>query len=212
MASILFKNVVQRNWGARKGSSSRSLSKTFSHYKVLSFDLQMKAFIDDDIKNAIKKVLPDFLTRYQMKAFRSQLDDAVRIISKTDYPESFVPLFQYFISNLKDFNTLIAANNPPDFLSDVVFNFFQTLNMVTKEQLRRRTHNTKDMFYNYYAQILAEFSKIWTTFNSSFKTILENVVKSNNENNLERFMRLVRFYDKIVINLLLCGFDELHLE
>lgn len=202
------KGVIARNWGNRKQNSKTQSDLNF-YSKCSPSNV---AFISNDIKTSIRKVLPEFLTHYQNKVFRSQIDEVIRLIAKHDFPESFQPLYEYFFTNLKAFNELIASNNPPDFLSDAVFNFFRTMNFVIKEQIRRRKHNSKDLFYACYFNLLGGFSSIWTTFTSNFKNLLETVLQSKNDDNLERFLVLVRTFDKIVLNLLACGFDEIHTE
>lgn len=170
------------------------------------------AFINNDIKTQIRKVLPEFLTQFQDKVYRGQIDGIIRQIARVDFPEGFQTLLDYFVANLKAFNDLLNANNPPDFLGDIVFNFFKTLTLVFKDQMKDRRHSSKQNFYNFYAKILAEFSNVWTVFNTNFSAMLGNVINLKNSDQLERFMKLIRMLDKIMLAILCCGFDEIHTE
>jgi len=118
------------------------------------------------------------------------------------YPD----LVQYFLNNMEGLTETLKDEEM--LLSDVTLNFVMTLKNVLANRSRRRTGDHTNIFSNVYFKLLEGFHPFWDYLHSNTQRIV-GAVNQGNFAKIQRFIKLMRKSDKIYIDLLSYGFDDL---
>lgn len=187
LAIIEFKILIKEKWTVKKGV------KTVAVYS-------------DHFKNDIRTKLLTFLDKYQSSLFRKQINDILRIISITDFPNHYLDLVKYFLGNMQELKKVLQDDQL--LLSDLTLNFIKTLKVIMCEKTRKKIGDTRTNFYTIYLKLMEEFNEFWTFLHVNAQRII-SAANQDNFDTIHRFIKLCRESDKIYIAFLCNGCEEM---
>jgi len=149
------------------------------------------------------------LTQYQTKPFRPQIDDIIKHICATDFPNNYEDLANMFHENFGNVSKMI--DNPENLLDDSTLVFMRTAKIILTERAPKRFGDPKATFYNIYVKYLENLHPLWDYLHQNTRNILSNA-NENNMDSVHKYLKLLRYVDMIYINLLCNGCLEMALE